>query len=163
MHQVHGDAGSPKLISKRLRQSHNGRIAQPADIPRQPPRQPADVDDPPPPTPRCMCGTAAFAHCTYPTTLVLMSLEQESSSACASGPVTTPPGVRRTRGRWRRWAGAAAAPRAIRRPARARRARSRCSSAPGPGWTASEAPRGCSRPGRSAPRARTPEESRRAE
>ena len=24
-----------------------------------------------------MCGTAAFAHCMYPTTLVLMSLEQE--------------------------------------------------------------------------------------
>jgi len=53
-------------------------------------------------------------------------------------------------------------PRAIRRPARARPARPRCISALGPGWTASEAPQGCSRPGRSAPRAGTPEESRRA-
>ena len=70
----------PKLIRQRLRQMHNGRIPQPADIPRPSTRQPADVDDPPHPL-RCMCGAAAFAHRMYPTTLVLMSSSKSSSSA----------------------------------------------------------------------------------
>src|SRR5882724_5281682 len=42
---------------------------------------------------RCMCGAAALAHRIYPTTFVLMSSSNSSSSADASGPVTTPPGV----------------------------------------------------------------------